>query len=90
MNEFNTEDGKQWLVGLLRTDIAMVNFKKKDGTLRDMKCTLREDIITPHDKKTDRVKEANKEVLPVWDVDKGEWRSFRYDSISGVTFGKIN
>jgi hypothetical protein len=49
-----------------------------------MLCTLREDIVVPHEKTTDRVKELNEEVLPVWDCEKNAWRSFRVDSIIGI------
>lgn len=90
MSEFNTDDGKKWLNDLLKSETAVVSFKKKDGTIREMKCTLKEDVIKSYDKKTERVKEPNSEVLPVWDIDKGEWRSFRYDSISSVSFGLLD
>jgi hypothetical protein len=49
-----------------------------------MICTLREDIVVPHEKKTERVKEINENVLAVWDCEKNAWRSFRVDSIIGV------
>jgi len=29
----------------------------------------------------------SKDALAVFDVEKGEWRSFRWDSITAVTFG---
>lgn len=81
---------KDWLGDKLKLMDAKVTFTKKDGTERVMKCTLREDIITPHEKKTDRVKARNDETLAVWDLDKKEWRSFRYDSIKEVQFGAID
>jgi hypothetical protein len=81
---------KDWLGDKLKLMDAKVTFTKKDGTERVMKCTLREDIITPHEKKTDRVKAHNDETLAVWDLDKKEWRSFRYDSIKEVQFGAID
>jgi hypothetical protein len=69
---------------------AKVTFTKKDGTERVMKCTLREDVITLYEKKTDRVKTYNEDILAVWDLDKNEWRSFRYDSIKDVQFGALD
>jgi hypothetical protein len=44
-------------------------------------CTLKEGVVVPHEKKTERVKEVNDEVLAVWDCEKNAWRSFRFDSI---------
>jgi len=68
----------------LKSNICKVVFTKKNGELREMLCTLREDIVVPHEKTTDRVKELNEEVLPVWDCEKNAWRSFRVDSIIGI------
>ena len=46
-----------------------------------MKCTLAEGIIKPHEKKTDREKVPNDNILSVWDIEKDGWRSFRIDSV---------
>lgn len=68
----------------LKSNICKVKFTKTNGELREMVCTLREDIVVPHDKKTERVKEVNESVLAVWDCEKNAWRSFRIDSIIDV------
>lgn len=78
---------RDWLKGLLhQKDVVEVTFMKKDGAFRIMNCTLKEGIVVPHVKTTDRVKEVNQEVCPVWDLDKGAWRSFTYESITEVSF----
>lgn len=69
----------------LRANVAEVRFTKSDGTERVMKCTLREDLVIPYEKKTDRVKDKNLDVVPVFDVEKNEWRSFRVDSVKSVS-----
>ena len=69
---------------LLKEAIIEVKFKKADGTERNMKCTLLSQYITPSEKKTDREKKINEDVISVWDVDKDGWRSFRYDSVIAV------
>ncbi|MDC3266381.1 SH3 beta-barrel fold-containing protein [bacterium] len=69
----------------LRANVAEVRFTKSDGTERIMKCTLREDLVTVYQKKTDRVKEKNLDVVPVFDVEKNEWRSFRVDSVQSIS-----
>ena len=86
MNKELIEATRKHLETVLKTDVVEVTFFKKDGTLRVMKCTRRPDIAVPHEKTTDRVKEVNEEVCPVWDIDKGAWRSFRYDAVQQVSF----
>lgn len=83
---FNTTEGREWLKSMLRMGPVDVTFTKSDGTQRVMKCTLQEGVVVPHEKTTDRVKETNDNVLPVWDLEKNAWRSFRLDSITQVNF----
>jgi hypothetical protein len=70
----------------LRTDIEGIRvlFTKKDGTEREMRCTLIESKI-PVDKqpKTETTSVAGSAVR-VFDLDKLEWRSFRWDSVKSV------
>lgn len=79
--KLDSKKGREWLVSTLRGGNVRVTFTKKDGTERDMLCTLKEDVIVPYEKKTEREKVPNEEVLSVWDVEKNSWRSFRFDSI---------
>lgn len=83
---FSTDTGRSWLIGVLQNEGATVTFKKQDGTERVMKCSLNESVVVPHEKKTDRVKEKNDNILPVWDIEKSAWRSFKLDSIVKVEF----
>ena len=77
------------LINILKDNICVVSFKKKDGTNRNMKCTLKESIV-PKATKEDplsqkKIRALNEEVVTVWDVEKEGWRSFRVDSV--VTYG---
>lgn len=72
---------KELIRSTLQSNICRVKFTKTNGEVRDMVCTLRDDIVVPHEKKTERVKEVNEDVLAVWDCEKNSWRSFRFDSI---------
>lgn len=76
---------KDNIVEFLRANVAEVRFTKSDGTERIMKCTLREDLVVPYVKKTDRVKEANTDIVPVFDVEKNEWRSFKVDAVQSIS-----
>ena len=84
--EFKTKKEKDWLLTLLREQEITVTFLKKDGSERKMICTLSENKI-PNDKAPKGVeKTKNEEVVPVFDIENQGWRSFRWDSITGVAF----
>jgi len=85
-NEKEKKTFRDWLTSHLKMGEMSVTFIKKDGSERTIKCTLQESQVKYHEKKTDRVKEVSEEVCPVFDLEKQEWRSFRYDSIKGVGF----
>jgi len=61
-----------------------IKFTKKDGTERDMLCTLAESKI-PEDKKPKSDTTITDDVLRVFDLEKQDWRSFRWDSIISVS-----
>ena len=69
---------------MLTTGKCRVIFTKLNGEERDMICTLREDLIPQATKDPitqKKVREVNKEVIPVWDVKAEGWRSFRVDNV---------
>jgi hypothetical protein len=88
-----TPEFKQWLKEALHDDITKnlcIVFTKKDGTEREMFCTLSENKI-PQDKqpKTEigtAVRSFSDDALRVFDTEKQEWRSFRWDSVKEVRF----
>ncbi len=82
----DTPEGRKWIVDMLRMGPVKITFIKKDGTERLMNCTLKSDLTENYEKKTDRVKESNPDVCPVFDIEAKGWRSFRYDSIKIVEF----
>lgn len=69
---------------LLRTQYAEIQFTKKDGTKRLMKCTLREGEIVQYEKKTERTVKENDSILPVWDLEAAAWRTINLDTIESV------
>jgi hypothetical protein len=78
---------RDWLVSHLRYGPVTVDFQKKDGTMRTMKCTLLESAIPVYEKKTEIARtKTSDESISVVDLEKNEWRSFRYDSIKSVSF----
>jgi hypothetical protein len=83
----NTDEHREWLTCLLHDGVVAVHFTKKDGTEREMACTLDETIIPQEHmpKGVERTKPT--ESLSVFDVEKNEWRSFRWDSVKVVMIG---
>lgn len=73
---------KETFKELLQDSTMRIVFEKKDGTIRHMLCTLAP-IFLPetYEKKTDRVKKENPDVLSVWDIENNAWRSIRLNSI---------
>jgi hypothetical protein len=73
------------LIKMLKERVVTVKFKKKDDTLRKMVCTLSEEYLPEPETLTEgevkRTKKENPNVLPVWDLEKLAWRSFRVDSV---------
>lgn len=72
---------REELVERLKHYVVELTFTKKDGTRRKMRCTLNSGLIQEYEKKTGRVKPFNEAVLPVWDVEKKEWRSINVNTI---------
>lgn len=76
-----------------KNEYVVVQFKKLNGELRYMKCTLNIEQIPEYDipegkdiledtiGSTPKIETACR----VYDLEKGEWRSFRYDSIISIT-----
>ena len=94
---------RDWMRGLLDVTEVTVTFVKADGTEREMQCTLNWDLI-PTDKQpgkpsvdghgnvineTKQRKEPDVHTLRVFDVEKQEWRSFRWDSINKIQFSLV-
>ena len=59
-----------------------VTFTKVNGESRVMMCTLEEGVVPQYEKKTDRTKASNDDVVSVWDLDKSAWRSFTVSSVT--------
>ena len=77
---------KESIRSQLQHSVMNVKFIKNDGSVREMICTLLESLAIPYEKKTDKQKPENDEVLAVWDMDKDAWRAVRYDAIKEIHF----
>lgn len=70
----------------LRAGICLVEFEKKDGTAREMRCTLNQ-LIIPKNKMPETGVKYSESTIRVYEPLIEEWRSFRVDSVK--TFKRI-
>lgn len=84
---YDTEEvlmNRDEMINELRKRDCRVIFKKANGEERDMICTLREDAIPASTTDNNTNKELagySDTAIRVIDVNKGEWRAFRVDSV---------
>jgi len=89
---------RDWVKSLLHVTEVSVEFTKADGTVREMRCTLdlarvpqdklpKGDVPVEHLLKESKKprKEPDPHSLRVFDLDKKEWRSFRFDRLRKVS-----
>jgi hypothetical protein len=71
----------------LKTDLVAgpvtIKFIKANGEMREMRCTLSPQLVPQQETET-KERRQNPDVQAVWDLDKEDWRSFRYDSLLEV------
>ena len=75
---------KELILRTLQDGVATITFTKVDGTNRVMRCTLHPDYL-PVIVESKTPRKQNPDVISVWDLDVGGWRSFRVDSVQRVT-----
>lgn len=84
---FEEKETRDWLRKLLHQGKMEITFMKADGSDRVMICTLQEDKIPEaHTPKNSSSRAKSDETQTVFDLEKQEWRSFRWDSIKQLNF----
>lgn len=79
---------REWFRGVLRNERVNICFTKADGSERWLHGSLHEDLI-PADKlvkSETSTRKKSEEAQVVWDIDKQDWRSFRWDSVKEFSF----
>lgn len=77
-----------WVKGLLHDSSVKnlrITFTKADGTEREMFCTLAEQLIPADKVPKGTGRETSSDTQHVFDLDKQEWRSFKWDSVIEVS-----
>lgn len=81
-DEVGRKQFREWLLGVLRMhEQVEITFTKVDGTVREMKCTLKEGIAP----KVENPKESDS-LCVVWDTVMNNWRSFKFENIKQINF----
>lgn len=75
------ESQREEIKKALKDSILRITFEKKDGTNRVMLATLRNEYIEPILKPNTKHRKPNPDVCCVFDIEKGAFRSFRWDSL---------
>lgn len=83
---------KDELISLFKRETVNIEFTKNDGTTRAMKCTLMPEMLPVQIELEELVntRKDNPDILAVFDLDKSEWRSFRWDRLLSVNGVKID
>lgn len=82
-------DFQTWVKGLLHDENISnlcITFTKADGSERDLYCTLIESVIPTDKAPKGTGREAVATTQRVFDTEKQEWRSFKWDSVKRVQF----
>lgn len=84
MNNYTDRTVKQQIRHRLQTEVLVLGFKLNSGQITQLMCTLNPDQMPaltasshpgpPHD-----------ELQVVWDLDKNDWRAFRWERLTSVT-----
>ena len=81
MSMYTRED----VANILSKGIYTVSFTKVNGEHRNMRCTLKNDLIPETQSNTQsETRKINEDVLAVWDLENNGWRSFRLDSLISI------
>lgn len=73
------------LLKMLKEQDMVITFTKRDGSEREMFCTLDENLLPEFE--SDNIKTDNGDLINVYDIEKDDWRSFNYSSITKIVRG---
>ena len=69
---------------ILKNGVASVTFTKVDGSNRVMRCTLMDQYLPEQYRGKGAMLTEAGNTIRVYDLDLGEWRSFRVDSVTSI------
>lgn len=78
---------RETLIEELKSKVCTIEFTKVDGTRRQIRGTLKSDLVPESDLVTDG-REKSQEVLPFYDVEAEHWKSARIDRLIAFDAGE--
>lgn len=76
---------REQYIELLQAGEVSVTFKKKDGEVRTIRCSLNEDLLPPKPQVEFKVEQSDRnthiEQIRVFDLDSMSWKSFIIDKV---------
>lgn len=79
---------RETLLKDLKNNSVRVFFTKLNGDRRELRCSLSPDLLPPntvHEHLEEmHNRTENKDIIAVWDLDQGGWKSFRVDNVDYV------
>jgi hypothetical protein len=79
---------KEEIVAMLQAGVCEVTFTKVNGELRQMPCTLKNELlpaVNTNQLQEEKTRKQNPDNLSVWCTDKNEWRSFKIANVQQIT-----
>ena len=76
------------IITILQAGVCEVTFTKVNGELRQMPCTLKNELLPVADTNKlheEKTRKQNPDNLSVWCTDKNEWRSFKIANVQQIT-----
>ena len=77
---------RESIVTMLREGVVMVSFTKKNGDIRNMRCTLVQSLIPEDMKPKGTGLPVSESVIRVYDIDADDWRSFVVVNVLSVEY----
>ena len=81
-------ENKEELVSILKDDVLDVTFIKSDGSERKMRCTLMTSYLPVGDSVSSK-RSWSTDAIAVWDIEKNDWRVFKFSSIKDVRLANV-
>lgn len=81
-----SDDFVEYMNDYLSNHTLIVEFVKKDGEKRKLRCTRNMSMI-PETMRPKGTKSSSSTAIAAFDLDKGEWRSFIPSSITRIEWG---
>ena len=80
---------RNYIKAWLYNEKCLVKFYKRDGSIREMYCTLKPELLPEQadwEEQQQRNSKSNSNShVVVWDMEKNDWRCFKFDTVIDFT-----